>query len=130
MLSFTNGRFWVGWSERGEGGYSQRQRTSGRLLVLFAVLFHDKPGHGELRSAHLTAHIEWIARHPDVILVAGSLRGEPEDVPRGGLWVVEAPSKADVLALIESDPFSACGLRESVEVLHWSKAIPDRKTLV
>lgn len=98
--------------------------------MLFAVLFHDKADQGELRSAHLQAHIEWVARHPDVILVAGSLRGKPEDVPRGGLWVVEAPSKADVLALIELDPFSVCGLRNLVEALHWSKAIPDRKTLV
>ena len=98
--------------------------------MLFAVLLHDKLGQRELRSVHLLAHIEWVACHPDVILVAGSLRSEPEDVPTGGLWVVEAPSKADVLALIEADPFSACGLRESVEVLHWSKAIPARKTLV
>lgn len=98
--------------------------------MLFAVLFQDNPGRGELRSVHLAAHIEWVARHPDLILVAGSLRSEPEDVPRGGLWVVEAASKADVCALIKSDPFSACGLRESFEVLHWSKAIPGRKTLV
>jgi hypothetical protein len=98
--------------------------------VLFAVLFRDKPGHGALRATHLAAHIEWVARHPDVILVAGSLRGEPEDVPRGGLWVVEAASKAEVHTLIESDPFSTCGLRESFEVLHWNKAIPERKALV
>ena len=98
--------------------------------MLFAVLFKDKPGQGALRAERLSAHIEWIASHPEVILVAGSLRDEPGDVPRGALWVVEAPSKADVLELIESDPFSACGLRESVEVLHWSKAMPERKSLV
>jgi len=32
--------------------------------------------------------------------------------------------------LIESDPFSVCGLRESVDVLHWSKAMPERSSLV
>lgn len=98
--------------------------------MLFAVLFQDKPGQGELRAVHLAAHVEWVARHPDLILVAGSLRGDPEEVPKGGLWVVEAASKSEVCALIETDPFSTCGLRESFEVLHWSKAIPARKTLV
>jgi uncharacterized protein len=98
--------------------------------MLFAVLFHDQPGQGTLRAAHLQAHIEWVARHTDCILVAGSLRNEPQDVPRGGLWVVEAASKAEVQALIATDPFTTCGLRESVEVLHWSKALPERQALV
>ena len=98
--------------------------------MLFAVLFKDKPGHGVLRQDRLPAHIEWVASHQELILVAGSLRDEPGDVPRGGLWIVEAPSKAAVLELIESDPFSVCGLRESVDVLHWSKAMPERRSLV
>lgn len=54
---------------------------------------------------------------------------EPQAVPRGGLWVVEAPSKEAVLALVQSDPFYTCGLRQDVEVLHWSKAL-QKKVLV
>jgi hypothetical protein len=63
------------------------------------------------------------------VLVAGSLRVEPEEVPKGGLWIVEAASKSAVLELMRSDPFYTCGLRERVEVLHWSKAL-ERKVLV
>ena len=91
--------------------------------MLFAVLFTDKPGQGALRAQHLQAHIDWVADHQDQVLVAGSLRHEPQDVPRGGLWVVEAASKDAVHALMQSDPFWTCGLRQSVEVLHWSKAL-------
>jgi uncharacterized protein len=97
--------------------------------MLFAVLFTDKPGHGSLRTEHLKAHIDWVAEHQDTVLVAGSLRTDPGTVPRGGLWVVEAPSKEAVHDLMKSDPFYRCGLRESVEVLHWSKAL-DKKVLV
>jgi hypothetical protein len=39
------------------------------------------------------------------VLVAGSLRENPADVPRGGLWVVQAPEKADVHALMQTDLF-------------------------
>lgn len=97
--------------------------------MLFAVLFTDKPGHGALRAEHLQAHIDWVAEHQDTVLVAGSLRVEPGEVPKGGLWVVEAPSRQAVLDLMQSDPFYVFGLRQSVEVLHWSKAL-EKKVLV
>lgn len=63
------------------------------------------------------------------VLAAGSLRVDPRDVPQGSLWIVDAPSKGAVLELMKSDPFFASGLRQGVELLHWSKAL-DRKVLV
>lgn len=98
--------------------------------MLFAVFFTDKAGHGQLRAEYLQAHVDWIDQHKLTVLVAGSLREEPQDVPRGGLWVVEAESKADVFEMMKSDPFYTCGLRQSIEVLHWSKALPNHKALV
>ena len=98
--------------------------------MLFAVLFTDKPGQGALRTEHLQAHIEWVEEHKATVRVAGSLRHDPADVPKGRLWVVEAESKAAVLELMKTDPFFTCGLRQSVEVLHWSKALQNHKALV
>jgi len=45
----------------------------------FAVLFTDKPGLGSLRAEHLKAHIDWVSEKRDVVLVAGSLRHQPDD---------------------------------------------------
>jgi uncharacterized protein YciI len=97
--------------------------------MLLAVLFTDKPDHGALRSEHLQAHNDWVAKHRDTVLVAGSLRTDPYAVPKGGFLVVEAPSNEAVLELMKSDPFYVCGLRQGVEVLHWSKAL-EQKVLV
>ncbi len=97
--------------------------------MLFAVLFTDRPGQGALRAAHLQAHIDWVAAHQAHVRVAGSLREEPGQVPKGGLWIVEAESKAHVHELMQTDPFWTCGLRQSAEVLHWSKAL-DQQVLV
>jgi uncharacterized protein YciI len=97
--------------------------------MLFAVLFTDKPDQGALRAANLQAHIDWVAQQQGVVLVAGSLRVEPGATPKGGLWIVEAPSKAAVMAVMATDPFYTCGLRQGIEVLHWSKAL-DQKVLV
>ena len=98
--------------------------------VLFAVLFTDKPGQGALRQEHLQSHIEWVAEHKDKVLVAGSLRHEQGEVPKGGLWVVEAESKVAVHELMKTDPFFIIGLRQSIEVFFWSKALPDYQALV
>ncbi len=97
---------------------------------LFAVLFTDLPGQGALRAQHLAAHIQWVDAHRAQVLVAGSLREAPGDTPHGGLWVVRAASKAAVHRLMASDPFWTCGLRERVDVWHWSKALEHHQALV
>ena len=98
--------------------------------MLFAVLFADKPGLGELRARHLQAHIEWLELNKDVIPVGGSLRQELGQVPRGGLWIAEANSKNQLEDLLKTDPFYIAGLRQSYEILHWSKANEERKVLI
>jgi uncharacterized protein YciI len=97
--------------------------------MLFVVLFTDRPDQGDLRATHLQAHIEWVSAHQEQVRVAGSLREELEQVPKGGLWIVESDSKESVHQLMQTDPFWTCGLRQSVEVLHWSKAL-DQQVLV
>ena len=97
--------------------------------MLFAVLFTDRPDQAALRATYLHAHIDWVAAHQAQVRVAGSLREQLGQVPKGGLWIVEADSKDLVRQLMQTDPFWTCGLRESVEVLHWSKAL-DQQVLV
>ncbi|MFG6458076.1 YciI family protein [Roseateles sp. BYS96W] len=92
--------------------------------TLFAVRFHDKPGAAELHRQLLQAHLEWVAAHQDVVRAAGSLRESPEATPVGGLWVLRAPDKAAVEALIATDPFTTGGLRAGWDIFYWSKALP------
>jgi len=92
--------------------------------TLFAVRLHDKPGAGDLRRQLLAAHLEWVARQPALLRVAGSLRESPEATPVGALWVVRAPDKAAVEALIATDPFTTGGLRAGWDIYYWSKALP------
>ncbi len=92
--------------------------------TLFAVRFHDKPGAGALRQQLLQAHLEWVAAQRSMLRVAGSLRTSPDATPVGALWVVRAPDKAAVEALIATDPFTTGGLRAGWDIFHWSKALP------
>jgi uncharacterized protein YciI len=94
--------------------------------MLYAVRFHDKPDRAAVRQQQLQAHVDWLARHRDVVLVGGSLRRQAGENPVGGLWLVEAQSKAQIEQLFESDPFWIHGLRERCEILLWSKALPEK----
>lgn len=92
--------------------------------------FADNPEHFSIREQFLSAHLQWLEQHQRSILVAGSVRSEMDASPVGGVWIVEAGSKAEVESLFLTDPFWLKGLRQSVEVLHWSKAHPNRKVPV
>ena len=98
--------------------------------MLYVVRFVDRPDRLATRNAQLAAHIEWLDRHRDRVLVAGSLRPEPGADPVGGLWIVEAGSRDEVDALFRSDPFWVHGLRASHDIWFWSKAFPDRRVPV
>ena len=98
--------------------------------MLFAITFTDKLGYGEVRAANLQAHIERLEKNKEVVPVGGSLRHEIGETPIGGLCIAEAESKAQLEELIRTDPFFIAGLRESYEILHWSKANAQRKVLI
>ena len=51
-------------------------------------------------------------------------------IPEGGLWVAEARSRAEVESLVKFDPFYIAGLRQSLDVFHWSKANTSRTVLL
>ena len=98
--------------------------------MLFIVRFVDKPECAEIRKEFLPAHINWLDEHHSVVRVPGSLRTEPNTTPVGAVWIVEAQNKVEIEALIRNDPFWINGLRQSYEVLYWSKAFQDRQVHV
>ncbi len=98
--------------------------------MLFAIRFTDRADKQAVRHEYLPAHIEWLAQRRNTILVAGSLRNRPQENPVGALWVVDVESEDELVGLYDSDPFWQQGLRESVEILHWSKAFPDQQVPV
>lgn len=119
---------------RFEGGYIPRDTKApsiaARQCSLFMVRFTDKPECLSIRQNFLPDHLAWLEQHRHTVLVAGSLRPELDASPVGACWAVQAQSKAEIEALLLTDPFWIHGLRQSVEILHWSKAFPERKHAV
>jgi uncharacterized protein YciI len=98
--------------------------------MLFIVQFEDKPGVAELRQKLMAEHFAFLDSQKDKVLVAGSVREIPSDLPLGGLWIIEAENEAEVRDIFKDDPFWVNGMRASVRINRWVKAFPDRKTPV
>jgi uncharacterized protein YciI len=97
--------------------------------MLFILRFTNKAGIADRLPELYPAHVRWLSEHPQV-LVPGAIRTDPETAPIGGLWIVEAESKAEVESMFQTDPFWVNGLRQGYEILYWSKAFPDKKVPV
>jgi uncharacterized protein YciI len=42
-------------------------------------------------------------------------------LPAGGMWLVRAGSREEVVDLVMADPFWPTGLRKSFRILEWSR---------
>lgn len=98
--------------------------------MLFVIYFTDRADRLAVRQERLADHLQWLDANRQTVLAAGSLRQEPGADPIGGLWIAEASSRATLEELLHTDPFWIHGLRESCQVLHWSKAFPERRAEV
>jgi hypothetical protein len=98
--------------------------------MLFAVILTDLPGKTDVRDRYLSEHIAWLEANKDVIPIGGSLRQELGQVPQGGLWIAHADSKNQLEQILKTDPFYLHGLRQSYQILHWSKANEERRVLL
>jgi uncharacterized protein YciI len=76
--------------------------------MLFAVTIEDKPGMAATRRAVRAAHLDWLERHRDMLVLAGPIMdGAGNSI--GSVRVVEAPDQAAVQALTDGDPFATAG---------------------
>ncbi len=79
-------------------------------MARWAAIFTDNPEASAVREAQRQAHFDYLARHADRILLAG------------GLWIIEADTRADAAQLCEEDPFFAHGLRKGYTLALWGRA--------
>ena len=95
--------------------------------MLLVARFTDKPDIAAKREKLLASHFEWLDKNKDKVLLAGSLRPDVGGASLGGLWFIEANSKAEAEQVYQTDPFFANGLRAKVELYHYVKANAERK---
>ncbi len=89
----------------------------------YLVRFYDRSDRRRVREKFMAPHMAWLESMRAKILLAGALREAPESFPVGGLWLVEADSRAEVEELLSQDPLWINGLRERYEIFFFAPAV-------
>lgn len=97
-------------------------------MTRWAVVFTDTPDMLEIRKNRdkRDAHVAYVRAHPE-LLIGGGLKLEPAANFCGALWIVEAENHADVVELIEGDPFYEPAFRH-FDIYVWGKILEDQNT--
>lgn len=97
-------------------------------MTRWVVIFDDTPAMLPVRREKGAAHLAYLERHADSILIGGGLRPVPDAPFVGGLWVVDADSYDAVVALVLNDPYFHPEHRR-FRILAWGKALDRPATL-
>lgn len=87
----------------------------------YAVLFEDNDEKAGKRAEFMKEHLVFLKSKAKQISAAGPLKDAASGSPAGGLWLVSAQSREEVVALVKADPFWPTGLRKSYRILEWTK---------
>lgn len=93
-------------------------------MPLFAVHALDKPGALARRLEHYTAHRNFIETDQSYgvsVVISGPLQSDDGDTMIGSLFVIDAPSRAEVEAFNQADPFLKEGIWGDVVITRFHK---------
>jgi uncharacterized protein YciI len=92
----------------------------------FVVHCLDHDGAVEKRLAHYEAHKAYLAAASVKTVISGPLLADDNETMIGSCFVLEADSKADVIAFNANDPFNKAGLWKSVNIHPFNKRVDNR----
>lgn len=94
-------------------------------IVDYVVLFEDNEENASKRSEFMKEHLAFLEANAAQISAAGPMKNAKTGSHAGGMWLVNAESFDDAMALVKADPFWPTGLRKSIEILEWTKVYAD-----
>lgn len=81
----------------------------------FILLCQDKKASLELRKATRAAHLDYVAKSENPVLLAGPLLDD-EGNPEGSLLIISAKDKKIARRFADNDPYALAGLFARVEI--------------
>ena len=68
------------------------------------VIFQDGREMLARREQHFSAHVAYLTSQPEIFVDGASLSEDEDSPPSGGIWIVQARNRTDIVRLIEGDP--------------------------
>jgi len=92
--------------------------------MYFAFICKDKLGAQDIRVQNRPAHLDYLARFEELVLIAGPLQTPDGTGMTGSLLVLDFPDRKAAEDFASADPYNQAGLFDSVEIHLWKKVIP------
>jgi len=93
-------------------------------MPLFAVHALDKPDALPRRLENYSAHRSFIETDHSFgvsVVISGPLQSDDGDTMIGSLFIIESPSRAEVEAFCQADPFSTQGVWGEVTITRFHR---------
>jgi uncharacterized protein len=84
--------------------------------VLYIIYQLDRPGALALREATRDAHLAYLEKHKDILVLGGGLLEEDGKTRLGSVLVINVPGRAAAEAFSASEPFRKAGLFREVRI--------------
>ncbi len=91
---------------------------------MYAIYCTDKPGGAAPRRANREAHLAYVRRIADRVVLAGPLLSDAGEMV-GSLLVLDMESRAEVEAFAADDPYCRAGVFESVVIRPFRQVFPE-----
>lgn len=75
------------------------------------VIFEDAPEMLAVREDCFADHVAYLTAQTEIFVDGTSLSAEEGAAPTGGLWIVRATNRDDIIQLIQGDPMYQSGHR-------------------
>ncbi|MDY0241113.1 MAG: YciI family protein [Rhodospirillaceae bacterium] len=91
--------------------------------MLFFVHCIDKPNRRDVRPANRPAHLEFMKKLGDKVVLGGPTLAEDGETMTGSVLILDMPDRAAVETLMDNEPYFKAGLFEAVIIRPYKKVL-------
>jgi uncharacterized protein YciI len=84
--------------------------------MLYIIYQEDGPDSAAIRARTREAHLAYLKKHEDVLVLGGALLGDDGVTRTGSVLVLNVPDRAAAEAFSADEPFRKAGLFASVKI--------------
>src|SRR5713226_869721 len=101
-------------------GQDRRMGLSGMLYILFAEDCDE--GSADLRKANVEAHLAYLGRHKERLVLGGAMLAEDGSTRIGSVLILNLPSMTEAEAFAMGEPFRNAGVYKNVRLARMRRA--------
>ena len=84
--------------------------------MLYIIYQEDRPDGQAVRAATREAHLAYLDRHKDILVLGGGLLAEDGTTRTGSVLIVNVPNRKAAEAFSAEEPFRKAGLFQTVKI--------------